>query len=231
MSAAHPLPAEVGADQVWRELRHPPPQAGLRPLLCLDRDGVVVEEVDYLCRIADVRLLDGAATLIRHARASGWGVALLTNQAGIARGYFGWPEFAAVNRHIVAALAAQGAEIDLVIATPHHPQGRAPFAHPDHPMRKPNPGMLTAACALLRGDARRSLMVGDKADDLRAAQRAGLSQGFHVLSGHGPRERAAALALSGPGFAVHAIEHIGDPRLQAAIVAARPERWPAAPAH
>ena len=211
----------IGADQVWRQLRSTP-VAGARPLLCLDRDGVLVEEVNYLCRIADVAFIEGAVETIRLARAQGWGVAMVTNQAGIARGYFDWESFAAVNAHILQWLDARGAYIDLVVATPHHPSGRTPYAHPDHPMRKPNPGMLCTACDLLHGVPQASLMVGDKADDLRAGRAAGLRRGFQVLTGHGPEEQAAARALGTEHFTVEVIPDIGADRLRRALTRTLP---------
>ena len=206
----------IGTDQIWRQLRCAPP-AEPRPLLCLDRDGVLVAEVNYLRRVADVQFIEGAVETIRRARAHGWGVAMITNQAGIARGYFDWAAFAEVNAHILAWLDERGAFIDLVVATPHHPSGREPYAHPDHPMRKPNPGMLQCACELLHGLPGASLMVGDKADDLRAARSAGLRQGFQVLTGHGADEHSAARALATAHFTVEVIPDIGDARLQRAI--------------
>ena len=177
----------------WCEALRPADRGAPRPALFLDRDGVVAVERHFLRRVEDVALIDGAAAAIAAANRAGLPVVLVSNQSGIARGLLGWAEFAAVQREILARLAAAGARLDLVLACPFHP---------DHPWRKPNPGMLLEAARRLPIDLARSLLVGDKADDLRAGRAAGLRQGAHVLTGHGRAERDAAAALAGPGFAV-----------------------------
>lgn len=209
--------AFVGRDHVWRQLRAKPAFSERRPIFFLDRDGVVVEEVNYLHRIADVRFIAGIAETVVAARQAGWRVAMVTNQAGIGRGYYDWEEFATVNRFILDWLDTRGAVIDAVLATPHHPEGNSPYGHPDHPMRKPNPGMLLAAAEMLNGDPTNSLIVGDNAADLLAGQRAGLRQGFQVLTGHGLRYRAESEALAASDFAVHVIADAGDAGLRRAL--------------
>ncbi len=125
---------------------------------------------------------------------------LITNQSGIARGYFGWREFAAVQEGIAAALGAAGARIDAVYACPHHPTGRPPYRHPDHPARKPNPGMLRRAAEALSLDLARSWLIGDRVVDIGAARAGGLAGAVHVLTGYGAGEREAAARLEAPGF-------------------------------
>ena len=82
-----------------------------RPALFLDRDGVIVEETDYLCRAADTRLISGAAELIAAANAARIPVIELTNQAGIGRGYYGWNEFLEVEGEIARLLALHAREV------------------------------------------------------------------------------------------------------------------------
>jgi len=134
---------------------------------------------------------------------------LVTNQAGIGRGYYGWAEFQAVQQAIQSTLAGEGAHFDAVYACPHHSDGKGVFAHPDHPARKPNPGMFERAATALAIDLSRSWLVGDRVTDIEAARRAGLAGALHVLTGYGRQERAAALALCGPGFDVRAASSIG----------------------
>lgn len=193
-----------GPDGLWCERRRTgrtPPRA-----LFLDRDGVLVEEVGYLHRPEEVRLAPGAAALCRAARDSGWALVLVTNQSGIGRGRYGWPEFAATQAEIERRLAAGGAPepFDLVLACPHHPEAAPPYRHADPPGRKPNPGMLLRGLALLGLEAADSWVVGDRALDLEAGRRAGLAGGLHVLTGHGadPGERERALALGRGDFRV-----------------------------
>jgi D-glycero-D-manno-heptose 1,7-bisphosphate phosphatase len=171
---------------------------------------VVVEEVDYLHRVGDIAICASAAAVISAANASAVPVVLVTNQAGIGRGYYGWAEFHAVQEAIRSVIAEEGAHIDAVYACPHHRDGQGAFAHPDHPARKPNPGMLQRAAAGLDIDMARSWLVGDRAGDVEAAKRAGLAGALHVLTGYGQAERAAALALSGPRFDVRAAASIAE---------------------
>jgi D-glycero-D-manno-heptose 1,7-bisphosphate phosphatase len=181
-----------------------------QPALFLDRDGALVEETEYLCRVEDIKIIPGAAKVIAAANKRGVAVILVTNQAGIGRGYYGWAEFMAVQQAIVSALAAEHARLDAVYACPHHPEGRGAFAHPDHPARKPNPGMLLQAAADLALDLERSWLVGDRVNDLEAAKRAGIAGALHVLTGYGEVERSAARTLTTPSFEVRLGRSISD---------------------
>jgi len=201
---AYPL----DADGVWCEVSPRCNRGG--PALFLDRDGVVVEEVDYLHRVEDIAICASAVAVISAANAIAVSVVLVTNQAGVGRGYFGWAEFRAVQEAIHSAMAREGAHFDAVYACPHHRDGQGIFAHPDHPARKPNPGMLQRAAAALDIDITRSWLVGDRAGDIEAAKRAGLAGALHVLTGYGQAERAAAMALSGPRFDVRGATSIAD---------------------
>jgi D-glycero-D-manno-heptose 1,7-bisphosphate phosphatase len=162
-----------------------------RSALFLDRDGVIVEEVGYLGRPEDVRLIVGAAETIRWANEASVPVVVVTNQAGLGRGYYDWAGFTAVGERIGRALGAAGASIDAVVACAYHEKARAPYVRADHPWRKPNPGMLRAARDLLGVDLGASLIVGDKLSDLAAGAAAGLSHGALVMTGHGAVELAA----------------------------------------
>ena len=200
MEAGTAMAYPLDADGVWCEVSPGCNRGG--PALFLDRDGVVVEEVDYLHRVEGIAICAGAVAVISAVNANAVPVVLVTNQAGIGRGYFGWAEFRAVQEAIQSALAQEGAHFDAVYACPHHRDGQGAFAHPDHPARKPNPGMLQRAAMALDIDMARSWLVGDRAGDVEAARRAGLAGALHVLTGYGQAERAAALALSGPRFDV-----------------------------
>lgn len=175
---------------------------GKRPALFLDRDGAVVVEAHYLHEVGKVELIEGAAETIVAANRLDIPVVLVTNQAGIGYGYFGWDAFLAVQEKILAELAELGADIDGVYACPFHEKGQPPYDHADHPARKPNPGMLLAAAGALAIDLGRSWIVGDRAADIEAGINAGLRGGVHVLTGHGGREgeRDQALALQSDTF-------------------------------
>lgn len=182
-----------------------------RPALFVDRDGVLVQETNYLHRVEDVDLIDGVESVLALANARALPVVMVTNQAGIGRGYYGWHEFALVNEYILAQLAQRGARVDAVIACPFHEQGVGDLCHADHPMRKPNPGMLFLAGQHLGLDFARSLIIGDQASDLRAGQAAGLGCGIHVLTGHGQSRRDDAIALASTDFEVKLATSIADP--------------------
>ncbi|ADV11389.1 HAD-IIIA family hydrolase [Mesorhizobium ciceri] len=150
------------------------------PALFLDRDGTINVDTGYPDNPAEMVLRADIAAVIAAANGAGIPVIVVTNQSGIARGYFGWSDFAAVNGRVLELLRADSAFVDMVLACAYHEAGSGPLAVADHPMRKPNPGMLLEAARRLRLDLRRSLIVGDKKADMEAGQRAGLSQGWLV---------------------------------------------------
>ena len=203
-----PIGAEIDGDQLWSQILNRPQSrrpgrhkaSGRRGALFLDRDGVIVEDIHYLHRPEDVRLIDGAAKIIAEANRRAVPVILVTNQAGIARGHFGWDDFIQVQERIIEEL--DGAFLNAVFACPHHTDGKPPLDSPDHPWRKPNPGMLLEAAQRLPIDLGTSWLIGDRAGDIQAARDAGLAGGIHVLSGHGKDagERNEAKALGGGGF-------------------------------
>ena len=151
-----------------------------RPALFLDRDGTINVDTGYPDDPAAMVLRAQIAPVIEAANRRGVPVVVVTNQSGIARGYFGWDAFARVNRRVLDLLAEQDVFVDMVLACAYHEAGTGALAIPDHPMRKPNPGMLLEAGRRLGLDLKRSLIVGDKPADMEAAQRAGLTHGWLV---------------------------------------------------
>jgi D-glycero-D-manno-heptose 1,7-bisphosphate phosphatase len=146
----------------------------------LDRDGVVVEDPGYLSDPRQVRLMDGAAEAISALNRRGAPVVVVTNQSGVARGYYDWAAFEAVQAEIERRLAAAGAWLDAVLACGYHPQGLGAFRRAAHAWRKPGPGMLLAAADGMGLDLGRSWIVGDRARDLEAGRAAGLAGGLRV---------------------------------------------------
>lgn len=207
-----PQGADLDADGLWSQVLNRVQGTGMKPALFLDRDGVLVEEVHYLSNPQDAHLIDGAARIIGEANNLAIPVIIVTNQAGIARGHLGWPEFIAVQEKIIDDLATEGVFVNGVFACPYHGDGRAPYDMPDHPWRKPNPGMLLEAAQRLPIDLEKSWIIGDKAADLEAGKKAGLAGGIHVLTGHGKDdgEREASLALAGDGFQAAPADDIAD---------------------
>jgi D-glycero-D-manno-heptose 1,7-bisphosphate phosphatase len=199
--AVLPEGAEIDNEGLWVQVLRRPEGSARRPALFLDRDGVIVHEVDHLSRADDVRLIDGAAEVIAAANLRGIPVVVVTNQSGIGQGLFGWDAFIDVQTRILADLAAAGAFVDGVFACPHHPKALPPYGHPDHPARKPNPGMLLGAAVRLALDLTRSWIIGDRTRDLAAGRRAGLAGGLLVSTGYGDQqgEREATLSLAEDG--------------------------------
>lgn len=196
--------ARLGNDLLWRDVRvarfaHPV------PALFLDRDGVIIEEKNYLAKPEDVELLPGIPELIGAARKLGMAVIEVTNQAGIGRGYFDWSDFVRVEDRLTHLLAERGAAIDAVFACPYHPEGRAPYRQPDHAWRKPNPGMLLEAAQLLNLALDQSMMAGDKDLDQLTAKAAKLKYGMHMLTGYGRESEAAARAVATDNYPVHVL--------------------------
>lgn len=150
------------------------------PALFLDRDGTINLDTGYPDDPAEMVLREDIAAAIGAANQTGIPVIIVTNQSGIARGYYGWSDFAAVNGRVLDLLRADDAFVDMVLACAYHEAGEGPLAIANHPMRKPNPGMLLEAAKCLGLDLQRSLIVGDKQADMEAGQRAGLLQGWLV---------------------------------------------------
>jgi D-glycero-D-manno-heptose 1,7-bisphosphate phosphatase len=176
-----------------------PPGATAGPGLFLDRDGVLVEEVNYLCRAADTVFIDGSVEAVAAANRAGVPVVVVTNQAGIGRGYYDWDGFCEVEEAIESALARAGAILNGVFACPFHASGREPYQHPAHPARKPRPGLLFEAARRLNLDLTRSWIIGDKTSDLEAGAAAGLAGGVHVRTGHGREHRRRIESYPWPG--------------------------------
>lgn len=141
------------------------------PAVFLDRDGVLVEETGYLHTIENAILIPGAAHAVRRLNLHHIPAIIVTNQAGIARGYYAWKDFHTVQTHIEQEFQRHGARFDGLWACAHHPNGAGPLAS-DHPFRKPNPGMILDAGTKLNLDLSRSWLIGDKTIDIQAARNA-----------------------------------------------------------
>src|SRR6202050_2687825 len=129
---------------------------GQRPALFLDRDGVIIADTGYLGRAEGLRVIDGVAPAIERCNTLGIPVVLVTNQSGIARGYYDWDGFRAVQAALSAELAAAGAPLDAVLACAYPAEGNQPLRNANHPWRKPNPGMIFAARDRMEMDLSRS---------------------------------------------------------------------------
>ena len=153
------------------------------PAVFLDRDGVLIEDTGYPHLESHLRLVPGAPEAVRRLNALGYLCVIVTNQSGVARGLFTEAQMKAFNALIVRRLASKGAVIGAVYACPFHAEGTVEaYIHPDHPDRKPNPGMILRAVKDHHIDPAKSFLIGDQPSDLEAARRAGVP-GFRFEGG------------------------------------------------
>ena len=139
----------------------------------LDRDGTLVHPRHYPSRPADLRIYAGITAHLRRLQSAGFRLVVITNQAGIARGYFSEADLRRMHDYLTAELAKEGVRLDAIYYCPHHIQGIIPEFARSCDCRKPRPGMLLQAAADLKLDLRRSWFVGDILDDVEAGNRAG----------------------------------------------------------
>lgn len=150
----------------------------------LDRDGVINEEVNYLCRPDEFRLLPRTASAIRDLRRAGFRVVVVTNQSGLARGYFSPDDLAAVHERMRSELARARTRLDGIYVCPHHPDDSCQC-------RKPEIRLFQQAAQDLKLRLDQSYYVGDKLTDLIPGKTLG-GRTILVLTGHGQREQELA---------------------------------------
>lgn len=153
----------------------------------LDRDGTLNEEGGYINHVDRLKLIDGAAEAVALLGRHGLKTIVVTNQAGVARGYYPAEHVPKLHDRLRALLKEQGAELDAIYYCPHHPDiGKYPFRQ-DCDCRKPKLGMIRRAEKELSVDASRSYMVGDKISDVEFGRKAGCKS-ILVLTGYGKGE-------------------------------------------
>ena len=158
-----------------------------RRAIIMDRDGTVCDEVGYVNHVDRVRLLPRAAAAIRAANEAGFQTVVVTNQAGVARGYFAESLVDEVHERVRELLAAEGARLDGIYCCLHHPEVGAPAYRKACTCRKPLPGLLERARDEMGIDLPASYMVGDSSKDLEAGHSAGTTNVL-VLTGYGKGE-------------------------------------------
>jgi D-glycero-D-manno-heptose 1,7-bisphosphate phosphatase len=151
-----------------------PVRSAPRPALFLDRDGVLNMDRGYVSRIADFEWIEGAREAVLAFNRRNWWVFVVTNQSGIARGYYTEADMEVLHRHMQSELATIGARIDRFYHCPFHEEGEVPEFRRDSYDRKPKPGMLIRAMTDFPVIRERSFMIGDKDADMQAAKAAGV---------------------------------------------------------
>jgi D-glycero-D-manno-heptose 1,7-bisphosphate phosphatase len=158
----------------------------MRRAVFLDRDGTINVEKEYMYQASDFEFIPGAPEAIRLLNQAGIMVVVVTNQSGVARGYYTEDDVVNLHRHIARELERLGAFVDAWLYCPHHPSGRGSYALPCN-CRKPLPGMLQEAAVRYDIDLENSTMIGDKLADIEAGQAAGCHT-ILVRTGYGADE-------------------------------------------
>ena len=176
---------DIGVPEDLARARAELPARLTRPAVFFDRDGVLNVEKNYLHKRSELEWMPGAKEAVRLANDRGWLVFVVTNQAGVARGYYEEGDVIVLHEFMRDELAKIGAHIDAFEYCPHHPEGTRPGYGRNCRRRKPEPGMIEDLFRTWPVDAGRSLLIGDRAHDIASAQAAGirghLFQGGNLL--------------------------------------------------
>ncbi len=165
-----------------------------RPAVFLDRDGTINEQMGYINHLSRFHLLPGVASAIRQLNERGVPVLVVTNQSGLARGYFPPALLARVHERMAEQLAVEGARVDGIYVCPHHPEAKREEYRLNCNCRKPKTGLFEAAAAEHDIDLSASFVVGDRWSDLKAAAAIDATS-ILVLTGYGRGD----LEYIGPG--------------------------------
>ncbi len=156
----------------------------MEKVIFLDRDGTLNEEVNYLYRREELILFDGVPEALKLFKEHGYRLVVVTNQAGVARGYYGEEDVVKLHRYMNDLLRPRGAEIDAFYYCPHHPEhGIGGYAISCH-CRKPETGLFEMAERRFAVDKARSWMIGDKMSDILAGKNYGVHTAL-VGTGYG----------------------------------------------
>lgn len=165
----------------------------LRPAVFLDRDGTIIDDVDYLTDPGQIRLIPGASEAIRRLNEEGWAVVVVTNQSAVARGMLTEDGLGTIHQRLKDMLAGEGAHLDAIYYCPHLAEGGSAPYDQSCDCRKPASGMLRQAAREHRLDLAASAIIGDSLRDLDAGATAGCKTLILVRTGHGATEEAASM--------------------------------------
>lgn len=154
----------------------------MKKALFLDRDGVINVDFGYVHQIKDFEFIDGIFDVCRYAQDMGFEIFVITNQAGIARGYYSVDDFSTLTEWMKAEFLKEEIEIKDVYYCPHHPEKGENEYVTACKCRKPEPGMLIKAKKEHGVDLAHSAFIGDKVSDMQAAEAAGIHNKILVTS-------------------------------------------------
>ena len=153
-----------------------------RSALFLDRDGVIIVDHGYVCQPKDIEFVNGVFELVAEAKQAGFTVVVITNQAGIGRGFYSETDFHTLMSWMKDQFVERGGQIDAVYFCPYHPEHGVGHYKKDADCRKPKPGMILKAAHDLKLDLEHSLLIGDKISDVEAGMAAGVGNNLLLNS-------------------------------------------------
>jgi D-alpha,beta-D-heptose 1,7-bisphosphate phosphatase (EC 3.1.3.-) len=154
----------------------------------LDRDGTINIEKNYLYKVEDFVFIRGTVEAIKIFHNLGYIVIVITNQAGVARGYYTESDVKELHNYIDAELIKNGTYVDAYYYCPHHPEGIAVEYAVECECRKPNTGMIEQAVKDFNINLKESFIIGDKEIDIQTGKNAGMKMSILVRSGHNINE-------------------------------------------
>lgn len=153
-----------------------------KPAVFFDRDGVINHDTGYLYKPEDFSWVEGAVKSIKYFNDAGYLVVVITNQSGVARGYYSEADVENLHKWISEELSKQNTHIDAFYYCPHHTEGKEERYRVDCNCRKPEKGMIEQAVNEWPIDMEKSFLVGDKQSDMDCAQKAGI-KGYRFSGG------------------------------------------------
>ncbi len=165
---------EIGSPEAYAAVQQRIPEMARRPAAFLDRDGVLIEDTGWPHKPEEARWIPGAAQAVKALNDRGYFVFIVTNQAGVARGFYPEAQVGVMHRWMAAELARAGAHVDAFEYCPHHPDATVPAFRRDCHRRKPSPGMIRDLLAVWPVRIEGSFLIGDRETDLAAAAAAGI---------------------------------------------------------
>lgn len=161
----------------------------------LDRDGTLNEEVSYLSRVEDLKIIPGAETALKELRKAGYLNIVITNQSGISRGFFTEEDLSEIHAELSARLQDRGRSlIDGIFYSPYHPEGILEKYRMESPDRKPGTGMIMKAAERFDIELKESFLIGDSLTDMQCADNAGLRK-ILVMTGYGRKTKEVCAGL------------------------------------
>ena len=166
---------EQGASEVAQSVLDPCPLTfDSKKAIFFDRDGTLNVEVGYLYEFEKFKWIDGAIEAVKYCNDNGYLAIVVTNQSGVARGYYTEADVKELHRRMNEELSKHSAHIDDFFYCPHHPEGIVDKYRVDCECRKPKPGLIEEACRKYDIDKSQSLMIGDKPRDVECGENAGV---------------------------------------------------------